>query len=155
MSSEEPASGPKVATGTANPVGALLVGAAAPSLAGLAVVTAVAALRGLDEVGSALVGGGLALLAMAVGPVLHQLCRRLDPAMVLGIVVLAYGTVVIALGLAFSSLNDIDRLSGEFAGAGVFVIAAGWTVGQIRASLKLRQPLYTADHAADQGTVRR
>ena len=44
-------------TGTTNPVGALLAGAALPSVGALAAVTAVAALQGRDEVVSALVGG--------------------------------------------------------------------------------------------------
>ena len=131
-----------VAEGTGNPVGALLVGAAAPAVAALALLAGGAALAGGDQSRSALAGGGMALVAMATGPALHQLCRRLDPTMTTGLVVMAYCVVIIALGVGYSSLSGTAWLVGEFAAAGVFVVAAGWTVGQIRASLRLRQPLY-------------
>jgi hypothetical protein len=136
-----------VVMGVPDPVLVLLRGTAVPSVSSVAVVAAIAALEGLDAVASALVGGGMALLAMAIGPALHRLCRQVDPAMVVGIALTAYCTVVILLGLGFSLLNDTSWLSGPFAGAGVFVVALQWTVGLIRTSLKLRQPLYVEDQA--------
>jgi hypothetical protein len=134
-----------VSEGTTNPVGALLVGSAVPALVAVAVLAAVAVPFGTDEVASALVGGAMALLALAVGPLLHQLCRNLDPAMSVGIVVLAYCMVIGLLGVGYSLLNDTTWLVGEFAGAGVFVVAVAWTVGHMRAATKLRQPLYQQD----------
>jgi len=131
-----------VAEGTTNPVGELVRGAAVPAVLGWLVLTLVALGFGLDEVKSSLVGGGMAVLALTVGPVLHQLCRNLDPTMAVGVAVLAYGLVVVGLGLGFSLLNDTAWLVGGFAAAGVFVVAFGWAAGQMRAAAKLRQPLY-------------
>ncbi|HST80661.1 MAG TPA: hypothetical protein VLL08_02845 [Kineosporiaceae bacterium] len=135
------------AEGTTNPVGALLVGSAVPALLAAAALTAAAALFGLNQVTSSLVGAGMALLALAVGPLLHQLCRNVDPTMVVGIVVCAYGTIIGLLWIGFSLLNDTDWLVGEFAAAGVFVVAVGWAVGHMRAAVKLRQPLYQQDES--------
>ncbi len=134
-----------VAEGTTNPVGALLRGSAVPALLAVALLAAIAVPFGLNQVTSSLAGGGMGLLALAVGPTLHQLCRNLDPAMVIGIVVLAYCTVIILLGLGFSLLNDTAWLVGDFAAAGVFVVGAAWAVGHMRAAMKLRQPLYQQD----------
>jgi len=131
-----------VAEGTTNPVGELFRGAAVPAVLALAVLTLAALLAGLDEAKSCLVGGGMAVLAMTVGPALHQLCRNLDPAMALSFAVLAYGLVVVGLWWGFSLLTDTAWLVGGFAAAGVFVVAFGWAAGQMRAAAKLRQPLY-------------
>ena len=134
-----------VAEGTTNPVGALLRGSAVPALLAVALLAAIAVPFGLNQVTSSLTGGGMGLLALAVGPALHQLCRNLDPAMVIGIVVLAYCAVIMLLGLGFSLLNDTTWLVGDFAAAGVFVVGAAWAVGHMRAAMKLRQPLYQQD----------
>jgi hypothetical protein len=131
-----------VAEGTTNPVGALLRGSAIPALLGLGLLTVVAVPFGLDEVKSSLVGGGMAVLAMAVGPLIHQLCRQLDPALSLGIAVTAYSMVIGLLWLGYSLLNDTSWLVGEFAAVGVVVASVGWAAGHIRAALKLRQALY-------------
>ena len=84
----------------------------------------------------------MAGMAMGVGPILHLLCRNLDPAISLGIAVLAYCTVIALLWIGYSLLNDTSWLVGGFASAGVFVVSAGWAVGHMRTALKLRQPLY-------------
>src|SRR3954452_21047623 len=131
-----------VAEGTTNPVGVLLRGAAIPALGGLLVLTLAAAVLGSDQLRSALVGGGMAVLALAVGPVIHHLCRRWDPAMSLGVAVTAYGTVIVLLWIGFSLLNDTSWLNGDFAAAGVVVASVGWAAGHIRAALRLRQALY-------------
>jgi hypothetical protein len=130
------------AEGTTNPVGALLWGSAVPALLAAGALSAVAVPFGLNQVTSSLVGSGMALLALAVGPTLHQLCRNVDPTMVVGIVVLAYCMVIGLLWLGFSLLNDTAWLVGEFAGAGVLVVTVAWAVGHMRAAIKLRQPLY-------------
>ena len=133
------------AEGTTRPIATLLLGSAVPALSAVAVLSAIAVPFGLNQVTSSLVGGGMAVLALAVGPALHQLCRNVDPTMVVGIVVLAYCTVIGLLWLGFSLLNDTTWLVGEFAAAGVFVVAAAWAVGHMRAAVKLRQPLYQQD----------
>lgn len=134
-----------VAEGTRNPVGALLVGAVVPAALALGALIVGAAFIGADEMKSSLVGGSMAGFALAVGPVLHQLCRNLDPTMAVGLVVLAYCMVIGLLGVGFSSLNGTEWLVGGFAGAGVFVVAVGWAAGHMRAAVKLRQPLYEQD----------
>lgn len=138
---------PHVAEGTTNPVGRLLLGSAVPALLAVAALTVIALPFGLNQVTSSLVGGGMAVLALAVGPLLNQLCRNLDPPMVLGIVVLAYCLVIGLLGAGFSLLNDTTWLSGNFAGIGVLVVTVAWAVGHMRAALKLRQPLYLHDES--------
>lgn len=133
---------PPVAEGTTNPVGPLLRGAAVPALGAVAVLTLVALFSSPSAAMSVLVGGTMALVALAVGPLLHQLCRNLDPNLVLGLVVFAYCTVIVLLGIGYALVNDASWLVGGFAGGGVFVVAAAWTIGQMRAASKLRQPLY-------------
>lgn len=135
------------AEGTTNPVGVLLRGSAVPAVLGLAVVVAIAAFLGADEVTSALVGGGMALLALGVGPLIHQLCRNLDPAMSLGVAITAYCTVIALLWIGFQLLNDTTWLVGNFAAFGVLVSTVGWAIGHMRAALKLRQPLYQQENA--------
>ena len=134
-----------VAEGSTNPVGELFRGAAGPALLVLAILTGVAVPFGLDEVKSSLVGGVMAVFALAVGPMLHQLCRNLDPTMAVGFAVLAYCLVIGLLGVGFSLLNDTSWLVGEFAAVGVFLVAVAWAGGQMRAAVKLRQPLYQHD----------
>jgi hypothetical protein len=136
-----------VAEGTSDPIGVLLLGSAVPAvLAGLLLALA-AVPFGLNQVTSSLVGAGMAALALTVGPVLNRLCRNLDPAMVLGIAVLAYCLVILLLGLGFSLLNDTTWLDGQFAAVGVIVVSVAWAVGHMRAAKKLRQPLYQQDDA--------
>ncbi len=150
----EPATGPErapdpqlttAAEATGNPAGRLLAGAGWPGLGATAALAAVASVTDLSNGASALVGGGMAVVALGVAPALHQLCRNLDPNVVLGIAVLAYCLVVGLLGYAYSVLDDASWLVGGYAGAGGFVVAAAWTVGQMRASVKLRQLLYQED----------
>jgi hypothetical protein len=131
-----------VAEGSPDPVRTLLIGSAVPALSGMAVLAAVSAFVGVDQLKSSLVGGGLAILALLVGPLIHQLCRTLDPALSLGVAITAYCTVIGFLWVGFSLLNDTTWLVGEFAAAGVFVSSAAWAVGHMRAALGLRQLLY-------------
>jgi hypothetical protein len=131
-----------VATGTRNPIGVLLLGSVVPSVAAVAVLAALSWLASADAAVSVLVGGGMAVLALAVAPVLHQLCRNLDPNILIGIVVLAYCVVVLLAGYGFSQVNDASWLIGGFAAGGVLAGAGAWVAGHIRSSLKLRQPMY-------------
>lgn len=125
-----------------HPSTAVLRGAGVPTL----VVVAVIALAGLpsdrDHALSALAGGVMGLLALAVGPVLQWLCRSLDPAMALGVAVLAYCLVIGVAGFGYSVLNDKSWLSGEWAGGGLLGAIIAWTIGQMYAVSRLRQLLY-------------
>jgi xanthine/uracil/vitamin C permease (AzgA family) len=127
----------------AHPSGAILRGAGLPALAAVTVV----ALAGLgsdrDHALSALVGGGLGIVALAVGPVLQWLCRRLDPALALGVAVLAYCLVVGVAGFGYSALNDLPWLSGRWTAGGLLAAILAWTTGQMRAVSKLRQLLWS------------
>jgi len=130
------------AEGSPNPAGALLRGAAWPMLTGVVVLTLAAVVVSLSAAASVLVGGVMAVLALVAAPALHQLCRSLDPNLVLGIVVFAYCVVVVLLWVAYSLVVDASWLSGGWAGSGVLVAGIGWVSGHMRAALKLRQPLY-------------
>jgi hypothetical protein len=89
----------------------------------------------------------MAVLALSAGPALHQLCRNLDPNLVLGLAVLTYFTVLGLLGLGYSLVNDASWLIGGFAGGGVLVASVVWALGHLRAAVRLRQPLYQLDES--------
>jgi hypothetical protein len=131
-----------VAQASSNPAATLFRGAALPSLLAVVVLALVALPFSPAGSASALVGGAMAMTAMTVPTVLHQFSRRVDPSLMLGIAVLAYFVVIGALGVVYSLINDASWLVGGFAGGGVFAVAAAWTIGQMRAASKLRQPLY-------------
>ena len=131
-----------VAQGTRNPIGVLLLGSIVPSVVAVAVLAALSRLVSSDAAASVLVGGGMVVVALAVAPILHQLCRNLDPNILIGIVVLAYCVVVLLAGYGFSQVNDASWLIGGFAAGGVLAGAGAWVAGHIRASLRLRQPMY-------------
>ena len=135
------------ALGTTNPVGVLLRGSVVPALLAVALLALISGLVSLDAAKSVLVGGGMAVLALAAGPALHQLCRNLDPSLVVGIVVLAYCLVVGLIGIGFAQVNDASWLVGEYAAGGVLAGAVAWVAGHMRASIRLRQPLYDEDRS--------
>jgi len=133
---------PAVASGDSNPALTLLRGAALPALAALAGLALAALVIGADEAASVLVGGALAISALTAVALLQQFCRNVDPSLVLGIAVLVYCTTIGALGYAYSLVNDASWLIGGFAAGGVLTVAVAWTIGHLRAAVKLRQPLY-------------
>ena len=136
-----------VAQGSRNPVGRLLRGSVVPSLVAVGLLTLISWLVSSDAAKSVLVGGGMAVIALAAGPALHQLCRNLDPSLVVGIVVLAYCLVVGLVGIGFAQVNDASWLVGEYAAGGVLAGAVAWVVGHMRASMRLRQPLWDEDRS--------
>ncbi len=147
----EPATGPDrapdrqlttAAEATANPAGRLLAGAGWPGLGATAVLAAVASVTDLSNGASALVGGVMALAALVVGPALQWICRGVDPNLLLGVAVLAYGLVVGLVWLVYSLVSDASWLSGGWAGVGVLAAAVAWVAGYMRASSRLRLPLY-------------
>jgi hypothetical protein len=125
-----------------HPSAAVLRGAGLPALAAVAVVALAGLVSDRDYALSALVGGAIGVVALAAGPVLQWLCRSLDPAMALGVAVLAYCLVIGGAGIGYSALNDLSWLSGGWAGLGLLAAILVWTVGQMRAVSQLRQLLY-------------
>lgn len=91
---------------------------------------------------SAASGAGIAILALSVAPVLHLICRNLDPAFSLGLAVMAYCLVILGMWVAYEVLGDTEWLRAKFAAAGVLAAGIGWVAGHMRGALKLRQPLY-------------
>jgi hypothetical protein len=136
------------ATGTTNPIGSLWVGAALPTVLAIALFTVVALIASPADAASVLVGGGMALVALSASPLLQRLCRNLEPSLVLGIAVLAYCLVIIALGIVYRLLRDQSWLHGGFAGASVAIAAAVWAAGHMWTALKLRQPLYDLEESS-------
>ena len=132
------------ARATSNPAAALLRGAAIPALLAAGGLAAAALFVSPAAAASVLVGGAMAVLALTVASGLQQLCRDLDPNLVLGIVVLAYCTIVGLLWIGYLLLNDASWLVGGFAGGGVLAVVVAWVIGHIRAAVKLRQLLYQA-----------
>jgi hypothetical protein len=130
------------AQGTANAVGALLRGSAVPALFAVAGLALAGALVSPAAGASVLLGGGMAMFALAVGPALHQLCRNLDPSLLIGVAILAYCTAIGLVGIGYFQVSDASWLVGGFAGAGVAIATLTWTAGHLWAALKLRQPLY-------------
>ena len=107
-----------------------------------AAVVAAVALAGLRDgsrgVLGALLGGGLAIGALAVGPGLLRLARDMEPAMVFAVAVGAYFTVVGVLAAVYLTIGAADWFSGGYAGAGVIAAATAWLAGQVRATSRLR-----------------
>jgi multisubunit Na+/H+ antiporter MnhB subunit len=99
-------------------------------------------LAGWQEGVSAASGAGIAILALSVSPVLHLICRNLDPALSLGFAVLAYCLVILGMWVAYEQLGNTDWLDATFAAWGVLFTGIGWVAGHMRGALKLRVPLY-------------
>jgi len=123
----------------------ILRGAGFPAAA-VVIVTAVGfAFAGTREATSVLIGGAMALVALAVAPIVQRLTRRLDPAIVLGIAVLSYSLVMFAIGFTYSLINDFPWMRMTPAGMGVIATILGWSVGHIWTAQRLRQFVYDAD----------
>jgi hypothetical protein len=131
-----------VARASSNPAATLLRGAAGPTLLAVVALSLAAVLVSPAAAASVLVGAAMAVAALLTAPALQMLSRNLDPSLVLGLAVLVYGTVVGLLWIGFSLLNDASWLIGGFAGGGVLAVAMAWSIGHMRAAIKLRQPLY-------------
>jgi hypothetical protein len=124
---------------------AILRGAGVPA-AGVVLLTAAGfAIAGRPQAASVLAGGGIAMAALVIAPLIQRLTRRLDPAPVLGLAVLAYSVVVILVGLVYAQVNDASWLRGTPAAMGVLAAIIGWCTGLMRASSRLRQLLYDTE----------
>jgi hypothetical protein len=134
-----PGGGAAGAGPTPAPALALLRGGLLPTLGtgGLLVVIVALSTDGRAAVGAAL-GAGLACLAMSAGPLLMHATRRWSPPAVMAVALLAYGLVVIVLGLIYLTLEQVAWLSAGHLGVALAVCCAAWTVGQLWAARRLR-----------------
>jgi hypothetical protein len=131
-----------VAGPTRDPVRALWLAALLPAVCLGLVTIAGSFLAGSQEGASAASGAGIAILALSVAPVLHLICRNLDPAFSLGLAVMAYCLVILGMWVAYEQLGSTDWLQAPFAAWGVLLTGVGWVAGHMRGALKLRLPLY-------------
>jgi hypothetical protein len=128
-----PGSGP-----AADPALELLRGGLRPTLvAGVALVTVVAFAGGRAAV-SAVVGVGLAGLAMSAGPVTMRATRKWSPPAVMAVALISYGTVVIVLGVVYVALRQVAWVSAGHLAASLIVSGAAWTAGELQAARRLR-----------------
>jgi hypothetical protein len=128
------ASGPDV-----NPARSLLRAAAAPAIVATLLVSGVVCI--LDDLAggaSALLGGLLAILSLAVGPLVMRAGARMSPPGLLALAVAAYAAVVFALGLVYALLAGADWLDGTAIAAGIIAVTAAWLAGQLWRTRKLR-----------------
>lgn len=122
-----------------NPASALLLAGAVPSSTATVVSLVVAGLlAGGAAAASAGVGGLLALVALAVGPLVMRGGQRMSPPGLLAAAVLAYGCVVVALGAAYGVLDLADWFRGLPAGLGMLVGGTAWLGGQLHRTRHLR-----------------
>lgn len=129
-----------------DPAMTILRGAGLPAVAAVLVTAAVFGIGGGGGHGASVtLGGVMALAALAVAPLVQRLTRRMDPAMVLGIAVLAYSMAMLLVGYTFSLVNDLPWLHSMPAGLGALAAILGWSAGHIWTSQHLRQLIYDAD----------
>ncbi len=126
------ASGPQDA-GTA-----LLRGGTVPALAAAALVALVSAGWGWRAVLAAVLGGGLATGALAVGPALLRAVRTASPPAVTAAAVGGYAAVVMVLGLVFAVLASASWLSADHLAVALVAVTIAGVVGQARAVTRLR-----------------
>lgn len=133
-------SGPGASSGPdGDPAGALLVAGAVPA-GGATGLCALAALgvAGAGAAASTAAGGLLALLAFAAGPLVMRAGRSLSPPGLLAAAVLAYGCVVLLLGVAYAALDRADWFRGAPAGVALLVAGTAWLAGQLHRTRRLR-----------------
>lgn len=145
----DPRAGTKKVSRAAEPVTALWLAALVPALVLGALVCGAAFVVGRDEGFSALVGLGLALIALTFTTMLHFQIRMTDPVIGMGLAFMTYGLVIALMWGAYVALEDIEWLVGPAAAAGLAAGLLGWVGGHMRGALKLRQPLYDDRDAND------
>ncbi len=90
----------------------------------------------------ALVGAGLALVALTFTTMLHFQLRMTEPWFGMGLAFMTYTLVIGLMWAAFVIFDETDWLVGPAAAAGLAAGLLGWIAGHMRGALKLRQPLY-------------
>lgn len=129
-----------------DPSMAILRGAGSPAVAVVLVPAAIFAVAsGAGAGASVILGGAMALAALAVAPIVQRLTRRMDPAIVLGIAVLAYSVVMMLVGITYARVNDLAWVHTRPAGLGALAAILGWSAGHIWTSQRMRQLVYDAD----------
>lgn len=127
--------------------GAMLRGAVLPSIAVSAVCVGVATWAvGESGLWGSLLGAGLVLVFFSMSLVALGATARLDPTLTLLIALALYTAKIIALAVAFVVLNGAGLMGDPFdrtaLGVTVIVCTLVWTILEIVASVKHREPLY-------------
>lgn len=138
-------------SGEPEPAWILLRSGLVPASAAGALVTLFAVTDGARAVIGALVGAALTVVAFCAGPLLMRAVRKVDPVMTFALALTSYLVVVIVLAMAYGLLSDASWLSADFVGGAILACAAGWLVGQIRATAKLRVLTFGHDGESDSG----
>lgn len=142
--------GPGGAGPSADPALDLLVGGVVPAALTGVVVVAVVAVAGTRAMIGAAVGTVLVCLAMSAGPLVMRATRRWSPPAVMAVALIAYGAVVIALGVVYVALRQVAWLSADHLAVALVACGAGWTAGELRAAWTLRTLAFGGvDEAAD------
>jgi ATP synthase protein I len=122
---------------------------------GVLLVTAVVVLGGVESgvpgVLGGVVGGGLALAAMSVGPLLVSWSSGRGPGVVMGSAVGGYTVTVLVLGVAFVALAGVSWVSSSYVAAALIAGATGCSVGQVRAAYRSRVPIFADRAPGDTG----
>lgn len=127
--------------------GSMLRVALLPSVAVSAVCVALGAwVAGQTGFWGSLLGAGLVLVFFSMSLVALGATTHLDPTLTLLIALALYTVKIIALAVAFVALNGAGLLGDPFdrtaLGVTVIVSTLVWTVLEIVASVKHREPLY-------------
>lgn len=135
------------------PVGTMFRGALVPGLAvaGLCVALG-AAVDGRPGAGGALLGAALVAGSFALSLVVLGATRRCDPVLTMLVALTFYATKIVALAAGLVALEATGLLDGSLDrtafGLSVVVCTVGWTVAEVVAAVKHRQPLYDLGEAA-------
>jgi hypothetical protein len=133
---------PAVAKATSNPAATLLRAGAQPALVIGGGVVVGCLLAGPAAAASAAFGVALAMVALAIGPLLLRLGRDYSPTGLMTLAVCGYAAVVIGLAVVYALVSQASWLIGAFAAAGLLAGVAAWLAGQARSTSRLRVLLY-------------
>lgn len=117
---------------------ATIRGGAYPALAAGALVVVAGAFWGWRSMVGAAIGALLTVGAFVVGPLVVRTSSRWSPPAVMVSAVLAYGTSVLVLGLAFLALARAGWLDQLFVGVAIFASSTAWLIGHVRTAGRLR-----------------
>ncbi len=121
----------------------LLLGGAVPALAvTVPVCLGYVLLSGSAAAGSVIFGAVLAMVGLAVGPLLLRVGRHWSPTSLMILAVGGYGAVVIALTVVFVLVSKASWLHGPAGAVGLLVAVTAWIAGQTRSTNRLRVLLY-------------
>ena len=130
---------------TRHPAAVLLRSSALPALVAGGLVAVGFAFSSATAAASVGVGVGLALVALSAGPALLAVLPSVSPPAAMLMALTVYGTVVMALAVAYQRLYELSWLSGIAVGAGIGAATLAWLAGMIRAVPRLRIPIFGVD----------